>query len=188
VLLFSAHYGHWELLALMQGYAGLPLAIVTRPLDNPRLERILLELRGASGNRILPKRQAVRSMLTALREGLSVAIAIDQDAHDDGVFVPFCGRLASTTPTLALLALRTGAPVIPFYAIPREDGTYLSVYEPEVVVERSGDRDADVERLTARCTAIVEGWVHARPEMWLWMHRRWKTVPPDAREATATGR
>jgi len=175
VLLFSAHYGHWELVALMQGYLGLPLSLVTRPLDNRRLEKMLVRLRGGSGNRIVHKRNAVREMLAAVRNGSGVAIVIDQDAHEEGVFVPFFNRPASTTPTLALLALRTGAAVVPVFSVPQSDGSYLVTYEPEVRVHSTGDRDADVHRLTGDCTAIIERWVRKHPELWLWMHRRWKT-------------
>jgi KDO2-lipid IV(A) lauroyltransferase len=178
VLLFSAHYGHWELVALMQGYLDLPLSLVTRPLDNRRLEAMLADLRGGSGNRIIHKRDAVREMLRSLRDGTGIAIVIDQDARDEGVFVPFFGRLASTTPTLALLALRTGAAVVPVFSVPRPDGSYRVVYEPEVEVVSTGDREADVLRLTETCTAIVERWIRKHPELWLWMHRRWKTRPP----------
>jgi KDO2-lipid IV(A) lauroyltransferase len=177
VLLFTGHFGHWELTGLMQGYRGFPLAVVARPLDNPGLELELLRLRGRSGNRVLYKRSAVREMLRALGASIGVAIVIDQDARADGVFVPFFGRPASTTPTLALLALRTGAPVLPSFSVPRPDGTYHVVYEPPVAIERTGDRERDVLELTARCTAIVERWVRRHPEAWLWMHRRFKTRP-----------
>ncbi len=179
VLLFSGHFGHWELTALMQGYLDLPLALVARPLDNPQLERMLAGLRQCSGNRVVHKRNAVREMLRALREGAGVAIVIDQDAGAEGVFVPFFGRPASTTPTLALLALRTGAPIVPSFSVPLPDGTYRIVYEPEVEFDPSGDRDRDVLELTARCTAMIERWVRQFPELWLWMHRRWKTRPPS---------
>jgi len=179
VLLFSAHFGHWELIALMQGYLDMPLTLVARRLDNPHLERQLAALRCRSGNRIVHKRNAVRGMLQAIGEGIGVAIVIDQDARSTGVFVPFFGRQASTTPTLALLALRTGAAVIPTYSVPRPDGTYLVVYEPEIELRSTADRDADILDLTARCTARIECWVREHPELWLWMHRRWKTRPPS---------
>jgi KDO2-lipid IV(A) lauroyltransferase len=178
VLLFSGHYGHWELVALMQGYLGLPLALVTRPLDNPYLERMLADLRARSGNVIIHKRRAVREMVRALHAGSGVAIVIDQDAREGGVFVPFFGIPASTTPTLALLALRTGAAVVPVFSTPEPDGAYEITYGPEVQVNVTGDRDADVVRLTAACTSVLEQWVRRRPELWLWMHRRWKTAPP----------
>jgi KDO2-lipid IV(A) lauroyltransferase len=177
VLLFSGHFGHWELTAMMQGYLGLPLYLVARPLDNPDLESLLARLRERSGNHIVHKRNAVREMLRAVREKKGVAIVIDQDARSDGVFVPFFGRPASTTPTLGLLALRTGAVVIPTFSIPLGEGRYRVVYEPAVEIPSSGDRDRDVLELTARCTAIIERWVRRYPEQWLWMHRRWKTTP-----------
>ncbi len=178
VLVFSGHFGHWELVALMQGHLGLPLALVTRPLDNPGLERLLADLRGSSGNLVVHKRSAVREMARALRRGIGVAIVIDQDARGDGIFVPFFGRPVSTTPSLALLALRTGAAVVPVASYPRPDGSYLVEYGPEVPAVDTGDRDADVARITAACTAIIESWVRRRPELWLWMHRRFKTRPP----------
>lgn len=178
VLVFTGHFGHWELAAVMQGHIGLPLALVVRPLDNPRLERMLADLRGGSGNRIVHKRNAVREMMKALRDKICVALAIDQDARGSGLFVPFFGRLASTTPTVALLALRTGAPIIPCSCRPEPDGSYTILYEPPLEVRESGDRDADLLRLTAQCTSIIERWVRERPELWLWMHRRWKTRPP----------
>jgi KDO2-lipid IV(A) lauroyltransferase len=178
VFLFSAHYGNWELVAVMQGFLGMPLALVTRPLDNPYLERMLARLRGRSGNGILHKRRAVREMLRAVEGGGGIAIVIDQDARGDGVFVPFFGVPVSTTPTLALLALRTGAAVVPVVSTLEPDGTYRVTYEPEIPVVSTGDRDADVVRVTAACTAAIERWVRRRPEQWLWMHRRFKTEAP----------
>lgn len=183
VLLFSGHFGHWELVAVMQGYLDLPLALVTRPLDNPRLEQRLARLRRQSGNDIIHHRGAVRGMVQALRRGRGVAVVIDQDARQRGVFVPFFGHPASTTPTLASLALKTGAAVVPVFSVPRPDGSYQVIYEPPLEVKRTGNRDADVLRLTAECTAIIERWVRRRPELWLWMHRRWKSSPPASAAA-----
>jgi KDO2-lipid IV(A) lauroyltransferase len=182
VLFFTGHFGHWELTALMQGFLGKPLAVVARPLDNPRLEVMLARLRGGSGNRIIHKRNAVREMLRTLQNGGGVAIVIDQDARDAGLFVPFFGRPASTTPTLATLALRTRVPVVPAFSVPEPGGRYRIVYERPVTPPDTGDRQRDVLELTARCTAVVERWVRRRPEVWLWMHRRWKTTPPAEAE------
>jgi len=187
VLLFSAHFGHWELTALMQGFLGMPLALVARPLDNRRLEHLLAGLRGLSGNRVIHKRNAVREILRALRTGGGVAIVLDQDARREGIFVPFLGRSASTTPTLGLLAMRTGAAVVPTFSVPRQDGSYTIVYEPEIPVHATGDLDSDVRRVTETCTARIEAWVRERPELWLWMHRRWKTRPaPEATVPSST--
>jgi KDO2-lipid IV(A) lauroyltransferase len=178
VLLFSGHYGNWELIALMQGWLGLPLALITRPLDNPRLERRLAALRSLSGNVVVHRSGAVREMLRQLQRGIGVAIVIDQDARESGIFVPFFGRPASTTPTPALAALRTGAAIVPVFSVPREDGGYDVTYEPEIEVRGTGNRDADVLRVTTEMTAILERRIREHPHLWTWMHRRWRTVPP----------
>lgn len=182
VLLFSGHFGHWELMALMQGHIGLPLSIVARPLDNPRLEKMLATLRGSSGNTLLHKRSAVRAMLRVIRSGGLTALLIDQDARGDGVFAPFFGRPASTTPTLAMLAIRTGAPIVPFLTLPGADGSWKIIYLPVMLADRNAERAGEVQRITADCTAMLEGWIRERPELWLWMHRRWKTRPASAVE------
>lgn len=183
ILVFSAHYGHWEAGAYAMGLLDVPFAVIARPLDNPTLDKKLIELRRGSGNEVIPKRRAVRETLKALARGSGVAILIDQDAGADGVFVPFFGRLAATTPTLALLALRTEAPIVPVFAQVEPDGTIRVHIEPAVPTRPTGDRDADVVRVTADCTAIVERWVRKNPEQWLWMHRRFKTRPPGESEA-----
>ena len=185
LLVFSAHYGHWEAGAVAMGLLGIPFAVIARPLDNPVLDRRLEKLRSRSGNAVIPKRRAVRETMRALARGAGVAILIDQDAGADGVFVPYFGRLASTTPTLALLALRTEAPIVPVFARVEADGTITVHIEPVVPSRPSDDRDADVRRLTADCTRIVERWARENPEQWLWMHRRWKTRPPDGTAARA---
>jgi Kdo2-lipid IVA lauroyltransferase/acyltransferase len=184
-LVFAAHHGNWEAGAYATARSGVPAEIIARPMDNPILDRRLLELRRAAGNTVIPKRRAVRESLRALARGGCVAILIDQDAGADAVFVPFFGRLAATTPTLALLALRTEAPVLPMFTRCEPDGT-ISVHVGSVVPTRpTGDRDADVLRLTAECTALVERWTRRSPEQWLWMHRRWKTRPPGETAAGA---
>jgi KDO2-lipid IV(A) lauroyltransferase len=185
ILVFSAHYGHWEAGAYAMGLLKIPFAVIARPLDNPVLDRRLRKLRRGSGNAVIPKRRAVRETMRALARGSGVAILIDQDARADAVFVPFFGRPAATTPTLALLALRTEAPIVPVFASVEPDGTIRVHIEPVVETRPTGDRDADVVRVTAACTAIVERWARRNPEQWLWMHRRWKTRPPGETAAGA---
>lgn len=184
VLVHSAHFGHWELVALLQGLRGVPMDMVVRPLDNPYLERRLTDLRCRWGNRLIPKRQAVRGILTALEEKRAVGLVIDQNYREPNpFFIDFFGRPAATTPSLGKLALRTGAPVVPVFCWPQESGTYRIVYLPEVEVDPTGDRDQDAYRLTAHCTRLIEEQVRLRPELWSWMHQRWRTRPDAAAAA-----
>jgi KDO2-lipid IV(A) lauroyltransferase len=178
VFVVSAHLGNWEMVALLQGWVGLPMAMVTRPLDNPFLETMLARGRRRSGNEIVHKRRAVRGILQALRDGWCIALLIDQDfPESDRIFVPFFGRPAATAPTLGLLALRTGAPIVPVVSSLRPDGRYDIRYLPALEVQATGDRDADVLDIMSRCTALLESEIRRRPGQWLWMHRRWKTRP-----------
>jgi KDO2-lipid IV(A) lauroyltransferase len=179
VLVISGHFGHWELVAYMQGFLGLPMLMITKPMENPRLERALAGVRQGSGNEVVAKENAMRSVVKALARGIGVAVMIDQDARRAGIFVPFFGRPSSTIPTVGMMHLRTGAAVVAVCAYPEADGGWRIVYERLTFPGLTGDRDADVRRITADTTAWLEQKIRERPELWMWMHRRWKTKPPE---------
>lgn len=176
VLVFSGHYGHWELVALLQHRLGVPMTMVVRPLNNLWLDRYAARLRGLSGNTILPKWHAARGVLRALRSGRGVAILIDQNVREGGIFVDFFGRPASTTPSLATLAFRSGAPIVPVFSRFLSDGRVLISYRPAVRIERRATMEEDIHAVTLRCTAMLEEEVTRHPESWLWMHNRWRTT------------
>jgi KDO2-lipid IV(A) lauroyltransferase len=162
---------------------GWAIASIARRLDNPYLERILYRTRTSTGNLVIEKREGVRPILKALRDGQVLAILIDQNvAGEERVFVDFFGQPAATTPALGVFHLRTGAPLVPVFALPLPGGRYRLRYGPRVEVPLSGDRDDDVRRITQACTRVLEAQIREHPEYWLWMHRRWKTRP-EASEA-----
>jgi KDO2-lipid IV(A) lauroyltransferase len=182
VFLLSAHFGGWELGAIRAGLIGEPIAPVVRPLDNPLLEEELERRRTRFGNRLIAKHDAARDVLRTLRVGGTVAILVDQNVlPGEGVFVPFFGRLAATTPALARFQLKTDAAVVPAFVRPQGGGRYcLELGTPILADEfRSEGADADeqVRRATARYMAVTEAVVRSKPEAWLWMHDRWKTRP-----------
>jgi KDO2-lipid IV(A) lauroyltransferase len=116
----------------------------------------------------------VRKILRELAANHGVALLIDQHLHTpDAVYVDFFRRPAATTSALAALALRTGAPVIPVFALPLPRGRYRLVYEHAVDPPRAETPDA-VRDFTQRCTDVLEMYVRRHPELWLWMHRRWR--------------
>jgi KDO2-lipid IV(A) lauroyltransferase len=177
-LFFTAHWGAWEFLALAYGRAGIPHAVVARRLDNPHLEQRLRAFRTSTGNEVIDKREGFKPMLRALREGRPLAILVDQNvSREEGVFVDFFGRPAATTPALALLHLKTGAPLLPVFAEPAPGGGGRFEVGPPLEVERTGDREQDVLRITQAATRVLEDRIRRAPEYWLWMHRRWKTRP-----------
>jgi KDO2-lipid IV(A) lauroyltransferase len=132
VFLLGAHHGYWEISGRPIGlYKGV-IHTVARPADNPRLERELARLRARNGYSVIHKRGAARRMLQALRDGERIGILPDQRVRaNEGIMVPFFGRPASTTPVLARLSLRSGAPVVPVFAYPRPRGRYhLAIRAP----------------------------------------------------------
>jgi KDO2-lipid IV(A) lauroyltransferase len=180
VLLLTGHFGPWELLVAASALHYEPIHVVARPLDNPRLDDLITALRERGGNRVIRKREAVQAILQALRRGETVGILIDQHISErEGVVVPFFGRPASTASAPALLALRSGAAVLPA-GIVREPGRgrYRITVGPEVAVRRSGDLRADLVENTARFNRAIEAMIRERPDHWFWVHRRWKTRLP----------
>jgi KDO2-lipid IV(A) lauroyltransferase len=194
-LLFTGHFGYWEINAIAHAAAFAPIGVLARPLDNRRLHDLLERMRGSLGNYVIYRRGALRRVLKALSANDGVAILIDQHIQaPDAVMVNFFDRPAATTLALGVLALRTGAPVIPVFALPSGIGRYRLVYEHPVDPPADDSPEA-IRDFTQRCTDVLEMQVRRHPELWLWMHRRWRDsaaggagergmFPPAAREDT----
>jgi len=178
VLFLSGHLGNFEVAAASIGARGVRGYGIARPMDNPLLGDLIDEMRLKSGFEVLPHRGTIPRMVRILREGGNIGLLIDQDAGQDGVFVPFFGRPASTTPAVAAMALKTGCAIIMGFAFRKGDDLKFEMRTiGPLYPESTGDRDADILRITADITRRLEEVVRERPERWLWLHRRWKTQP-----------
>ena len=176
-LILTAHLGNWELLTLAPVLTGYQLTVVARALDSPALNAWADRLRRAAGVEVVDKRAALRPVLDALRRGRLVGVLLDQNAsRREGVFVPFFGRLASTSRSMAVLALRTRTPVVPAFTRRLAPGRHEISIQQELPLPAGVDDEA-VRALTAGCTAAIESAVRATPEQWLWAHDRWRTRP-----------
>ena len=174
VLFFTGHFGYWEIQAIVEPLHGHPISVLARPLDNARLNEMLERIRTRTGNSVIYRQGAVRKILRELAANHGVALLIDQHLHTpDAIYVDFFRRPAATTSALAALALRTGAPVVPVFALPLPRGRYRLVYEHPVDPPHADTPDA-VREFTQRCTDVLEMYVRRHPELWLWMHRRWR--------------
>jgi len=174
VFLFSGHFGYWEIHGIAHALWFGPISVLVRPLDNALLDATLEQVRSATGNTVIRRRGAVRRILRDLAAGRGVAILIDQHLHEsDAVSVGFFQRPAATTSALAALALRTGAAAIPVFGLPLPGGRYRLIYEHPVEPPLAGTPDA-VREFTQRCTDVLEMYVRRHPDMWMWMHRRWR--------------
>jgi len=177
VLLFTAHFGNWEIAPYFVSRLG-NLKVMARPLDNVFLEKELLRMRLELGEEVIYKQKAAREVLRSLHENSMVAILIDQNVLDsEAVFVDFFGRAAATTPGLATFHLRTQAPIIPVFSTPTSAHTFHIKILPPVKVSLSGEHKQDVLKITQICTKIIENQIRDNPKYWLWFHNRWKTRP-----------
>jgi Kdo2-lipid IVA lauroyltransferase/acyltransferase len=174
VLIATGHLGNWELSAFAHAWLTGPMNLVVRPLDNPWIDRLIHRRRELSGNRSISKREIARPILKALAANQAVGILIDHNwTADTGVFVDFFGLPACTDAGFAKLAARSGASVIPGFALwsEKERRYVLRFYAPIPIT-------GDAVRDTAALQAAFERIVLAHPAEWLWIHRRWKTRPP----------
>jgi Kdo2-lipid IVA lauroyltransferase/acyltransferase len=178
VLFATAHLGNWELSAFAHGLLAKPMGVVVRPLDNPRIDALVVRRRTMGGNRLIEKKDFARSILKALAANEAVGILIDQNASaSDGAFVDFFGTPACAGTGFAKLAAHSGATVIPGLALWSDvEGRYVLRFLPPL--EMTGDAAVD----TARLQKALESVIREYPDQWLWIHRRWKTRPAGEKE------
>jgi KDO2-lipid IV(A) lauroyltransferase len=173
-LLVTGHFGFWELHGLVHGLRLGPIGVLARPLDNPHLNGVLERVRQSTGNVVIYRRGAIRRVMRQMQANLGVALLIDQHIHTpDAVPVEFFDRPAATTSSLAVLALRTGAPVVPVFSVPLPGGRYRLIYEHPVDPPKD-ETPEEIRAFTQRCNDVLEMYVRRYPELWLWMHRRWR--------------
>jgi KDO2-lipid IV(A) lauroyltransferase len=177
LVLASGHIGNHEIGAAALSARGIPLDLVVQRQGNPLFDQALNDARRRLGLGIIDRFQATRLAIKALRSGRAVAFASDQNAGKAGIFVPFFGHLASTHRGAALFAIKTDTPLFLGTSLRRENG--YEVLLERVDVDRSGDLDQAIYRLTAAFTQRLEAVVRRAPEQYLWLHRRWKTRPPE---------
>ncbi len=179
VLIVTGHLGAWELSSYWHSLMGHPMTMVIRRLDNPRVDKMVNDLRCLHGNRVVHKDDFARGLLQAMRRGDTVGILMDTNmTPPQGVFVPFFGVLACTASGLARVALRTGAAVLPGFLVwEQAEQKYVLHFGEEFRLAETGDDEHDVLANTAQFTAAIEDFVRRYPDQWLWVHRRWKTRP-----------
>jgi KDO2-lipid IV(A) lauroyltransferase len=181
IILVGPHLGNWEVGVFAYSAFREPLTYLARPLDNPLIEELTVNLRTRFGNRPINKTNSVGKAIELLKNGEVLGVLPDVNAHPkEGVFVPFFDVPACTTSGVAMLAMRTNAMIVPMCCVWDEKiGRYKVIYGELVEPVRTGDRHQDVVETTARYTFEMEKFIRAYPEQWLWIHKRWKTRPPE---------
>jgi KDO2-lipid IV(A) lauroyltransferase len=182
-IFLAPHAGNWELLGFFPTVMGFRMHALARPLDNPLIWRWALGKREARGMRIITKFGATPELQAVIDRGGRVALIADQDAGEDGVFVPFFGQLASAYKSVALLAIRYELPVVVGVALRHGDGLRYRLFTTDVIrPEDWASQEDPVFYVTARYNHAMERAAMIDPAQYLWIHRRWKSRPRWERE------
>ncbi|MEO8880439.1 MAG: lysophospholipid acyltransferase family protein [Gemmatimonadaceae bacterium] len=178
-IVLTGHLGNWELGGAATAASGHPIDVVVRLMGNPLFDGYLTRTRSRLGMTVVRDRDAVRHTARALKDGHVIAFLIDQSGlHIASSFVNFFGRPAKTPRGPAVLALRLDVPVFFGVSLRQTDGRY-HLHIRELVTERTGDTDRDVETILNEYSRTLESFVRQAPEQYFWQHRRWKRQPAD---------
>ncbi len=171
-IFFSGHIGQWDLPPVAVGQRGVVSTIVYREINNAALNRVMAYWREPMGPFQNKGRAAAKAMIEGLRNGQKFSMLVDQKMNN-GIAVPFFGRPAMTAPALAQFAVRDGVPLLPAHCERLGTTRFRITFHPPLEPVLTGDRQHDVTATLAKVNAMIEGWIRARPEQWLWVHRRW---------------
>jgi len=173
IMLVSGHFGNWEVGCLAALQYGLEVAQIYRAANNPAIEAIMLALRQGLGvDPIAKGASGARRIIGAIRAGRTVAMLIDQKMND-GIPVPFFGRIAMTAPAAAELALRYDCAILPCRVERLNGARFRVTVSAALKLPHSGDRHADIAATMAQLNRQLEAWVRDAPAQWFWLHRRW---------------
>jgi KDO2-lipid IV(A) lauroyltransferase len=186
VIAATGHFGNFDLLAAGMTRNGVPVTMISRQMGKSGANDLWRAIRKRSGveDLVVTKGSTLTAAVNAVRAGRVLGYVIDQNqAARHAVFPTFFGVPAATATTPAVLALRSGAAVVFALSVPLGDGRHKVVIEGPLEPPRTGDRERDVLAFMQDLNDRLERWIRVHPDRWYWLHRRWKTRPPDAKPA-----
>lgn len=179
VIFLTGHCGAFELAATEVALRGYKPLIIGTPLKDKRLTSLLWKQRSKLGSAAIERGKETVRMLKTLKSGGTIGILIDQDTRVKSVFVNFFGIPCATPVGATILALKTGAAVVPLFYHLRDDGMQEANFYPEVELVRTGNEEEEIQINTQMFNDIIEREIRKHPTQWLWMHERWKTKPGE---------
>lgn len=176
ILLLLSHFGNWELMGLMSKFLGSSIAVVARPIKkNQWVNHLVREIRRGTGLEVVSTEKASRKVMQLLSQNRMVGILIDQRAkRSEGIWVDFFGKKAPSTPALAVLAMRTGAPVLPVFMLRNGHRKHRLLIKEPLELADTGNIKRDVETNTQLMNQTLESMIRQYPDQWFWVHRRWE--------------
>ena len=177
VLILTGHVGNWDLLGMFTGRRGYPLTIISKEIRPAGVNAMWMRMRREFGVSIVPAHNSYRDCLRVLKHNELLGFILDQNRPmEQGIFVDFFGRPASTSPGLAFLAAQSQAPVAPVFI--HREGLDRHVLRALPVIEPPPDRSEEsIRKATQEYTAVIESEIRRHPEQWIWLHRRWRSQP-----------
>ncbi|MEE2690812.1 MAG: lauroyl acyltransferase [Pseudomonadota bacterium] len=173
-LFVSGHFANWETMTIALTATGVDYGVIYRAANNPLVDELIIGMRAKAMTRLqIPKgKRGGRALIEALSAGKSLAMLVDQKLND-GIPAPFLGREAMTAPAAARLSLKFSAPIVPVGLERLKGARFRMLVGAPIAFTPSGDLNADVRALTILVNQHLERHILARPEQWLWLHRRW---------------
>jgi KDO2-lipid IV(A) lauroyltransferase len=175
-LLLIGHFGNWELMGLMSKVIGNPIMVIAKPMKkNKWVDQFITKIRNAAGLEVISNVKASRKVMRALSQNRVVGILIDQRAkRSEGIWADFFGRKAPTTPGLAVLAMKTGAPVLPVFMVRNGFQKHRLLIKEPLELIHTGNIKKDVEANTQLFNQTLESMIRQYPDQWFWVHQRWE--------------
>jgi KDO2-lipid IV(A) lauroyltransferase len=176
ILLLLSHFGNWELMGLMSKFLGSPITVIARPIKKNRwLNHWVGAVRSGTGMEVISTEKASRKVIRVLSQNRMVGILIDQRAkRSEGVWIDFFGKKVPSTPALAVLAMRTGAPVVPVFMIRNGYQKHRLLIKAPLQLVDTGDVKEDVVANTQLINDTLASMIRQYPDQWFWVHRRWE--------------
>lgn len=178
VIVLTMHFGSFDLIPIIAVYCGYRSSVITKKIRNRLAYDLWVEARQRDGLTYLPARHAYRDCLKALKRNEAIGFILDQNmTRKEGIFVDFFGRPACTSPGMAVMSAHSGAPVVPIFVYRRGNQRHLVKFLP--AMEPPPDRSPEsIHAATQAYTKVLEDAIRETPDHWIWIHRRWRTVPP----------
>lgn len=177
VLCLMSHTGSWEFSAILPSVMGYSTTALSRPLPNPRIDKLIVKYRQSRGLKNISRGDAYSKLLASLADGDCTIIMIDQDTAVPGIFIDFLGKTAYTPTGAARLAFDSRSEVVPMFIKRQKNNRHLFKIYPAMSFIDTGNVDDDIMKNTQQYSDIIGEFIKENPTQWVWMHERWKSTP-----------
>ncbi len=176
VIMATGHYGNWELLGATVALHGYPMLSITRRQNNKYMDKLINEFRQMVGQKTAYNRgeNGLLAISRMLRDKHLLGILYDQDTNDVGVTLDLFGKASVIPAGAAVLSRLYGSPILPIFLHNNADGTCRAIIHPPLYTPKTKNREQDLYTVTRQMVTILEHEIIADPEMWFWVHDRWK--------------